>query len=1436
MPNPDHKPDGDSVSTPEKSVVQTKAEPDQTPKSGTVRASDIIDPGMLLDLDDAIAIQNEGIAVQIVRKLKVIADIFEQIQEKPEKLNPVIADSLENEDLILEVKREAFCGVSHLRALLQRIDEKRLPARLLINRFSDEEIRKNLIQAIVFKALDYDIVASCAHDSRMEKLLNLIFRSGLLREQDFTTGETVVDVYIKRWLERKKGQSGKTEIIPVHTPSDSPPGSGSTPEIRVETHAHVDDVFGEEHPTLKRKALPPKQAARGHRDSMPEIDVTAEGSDSVEAVRVPAAITYYQGAELCHEPLFGVGDIATIGTDGFNDIIIDPAYTGIIAPIHGAVKYEEDGIYVKGEKGPLLVGTAEGKKRTIMTTKWEKVEDGQVFCLARLTSAKSGKNKIEEANIPPFGAEKDYELTREELHEELLKRWKRFQQAKAERVVKLLEAEGAYGLNEVSDELQKINEKISNIQKAGFQYGIHLFDDENKLTDALNESLQKAIDLVHKKLTEAIENFRRALFVYVEKITTSESSPDLDEHFIRKNMDDKHEAPLILRKIDELVDFAIRNKIPRIPKERREGLIAEAIASAVERGKEIRETLVRQKQAKETETRRFLEEKAARKRKHDELLAQKMETFPGGVFCAQGEYLDENTRFGYEGKVVKLKDWDNRDPERVDPLLFNITIGHHPSNTHKLRETRTPKYDTKPFMASIHAEPGEDRLIMTWIDGDLKVTGTGAVLAAPAFDLKKGQKVTIGPYHLSIEEGAYTEAALKQEGPRLAEALLKVIFDMDATSGDQDLQALKNLQDLVRSGVIDKEFVDKFLSYGMGMIWNVVGDWKAEQRPLNLPKDSPDANVELDTLDTDRDIVERKIKKFIDMEMTKKPLQDAHYLRTLAMCLDYKGDFIPQEAFKFTQDFELKINPLRQQARKRLEAYVGFYLESVKKESIGSKTIGALSAGSRKARVERLETVKGKAAAGKIQIARFIQMGLIPEKDLEELLAGNGQLASEYLQDIKKIIDIRNLIQSFAADTRDVSLIKRGKQLCTGKVMRNVFSPEEIEIDNHNIEVSLKEETPLEYYLEKLAVAVGIKALREASHRADPRGEVTVLNALFQEGLLKETDLVMMPTELEEGQAFLGPEEIRRLLKELFGNAHYLETVEQNKLEEEQNEATLLLQAEKHRHGLELQLQQKIAEENGHLDSIMYDSYLVLMEAREKNDLSRLVELADVMMSQQLAERMAFYNKSLSSVEKMERLPVHKNHKSNNLVGVTGEFKSRTWQEIRTEWLHLSMELGQEAVEKVMTGRDASYNLVMLEEAVEKGIFKYEYFNVTHEQMEEAIKSQNEKIREEKRVAKMQQLGLKYGPVINRAAAKIGDMGYLEQFKPDTVTDSDEKAFLKEIMIEINKLKLHKIIAGIQEKRDVAYMKVLAETILESGYVPDSDFTPEQLALLGIDK
>jgi len=87
---------------------------------------------------------------------------------------------------------------------------------------------------------------------------------------------------------------------------------------------------------------------------------------------------------------------------------------------------------------------------------------------------------------------------------------------------------------------------------------------------------------------------------------------------------------------------------------------------------------------------------------------------------------------------------------------------------------------------------------------------------------------------------------------------------------------------------------------------------------------------------------------------------------------------------------------------------------------------------------------------------------------------------------------------------------------------------------------------------------------------------------------------------------------------------------------------------------------------------------------------------------------------------------------------------------------------------------------------------------------------------------KIRKLEEKYDQLLRGLTADMEDLDFLEQVKPAEIADEDEKQIAENYLRKACKIRMEQVEAAIAQriaqKKDIAYLNLLAREIVESGY------------------
>jgi len=443
-----------------------------------------------------------------------------------------------------------------------------------------------------------------------------------------------------------------------------------------------------------------------------------------------------------------------------------------------------------------------------------------------------------------------------------------------------------------------------------------------------------------------------------------------------------------------------------------------------------------------------------------------------------------------------------------------------------------------------------------------------------------------------------------------------------------------------------------------------------------------------------------------------------------------------------------------------------------------------------------------KADIGAVQIARFLEFGMVKLQDLQT----QDGLSQEYLDIIQRAARIRELLELFKRGGAGINAITNLQDVGRGVRMREVFSVDEINIANQNIEMSFNADSLLEDYLHKLAVFIGRQAFRDALSKEDVREEVKTLRLLVSLGHLRKSDLIIPEFNFNL-------EKVKEALDEIMFNADEMGKDEIRNEQRRRKNIEARTSAKEQNHQKRMNLVAEAAKVGAAIN-----------EVRLKARLEILLDVAHIIGNSEIAEEMDT-EKIMTEAIHID-LPLYKSDAPDRMQGITAQRQLFTWKEVERVYKELALDLAKDTVSKIRNGEDSAYNALLIKQGVEQGIFNEQDLNTSLVQIEAEIQAERKKLR----LVKYRRKHLdKFNTWMN---GPVDDLDYLDQIKVEDGTDDEEKKVLKELLDSVSWQKMNGAIEKIKAGEDIAYMKLIAKQLQNSGYDPQDNFSAEQLALL----
>lgn len=1131
-----------------------------------------------------------------------------------------------------------------------------------------------------------------------------------------------------------------------------------------------------------------------------------ESKDLAEQVKIPGLVVEITPAgDENILPLLIEGEVYSIGTDPINEYVIDKTQNPKIEPVHGLVFARAEKVFLKAAGAPMKLEKERfeidenGKtihreyrgNNFVLRNAEKEVEPGRIFHLMP-----KGRIHEDPTPYPCFTVKDKPVLTRAQIKEALRQQFLRLMSAKAELLFNLLREKDpavSHSLLALLSDLEgtesgngnKIKKgKLERIDETASRYGIEIFSADER-QGVIMDNLYPIAVLINNAVTRYLKEIAGIMYRQLSTYPPDILARPVTAEFIKNN----DQCALPVKRINELLSFARAHGIPVMDMERAENLRDQVIAALEKRRAELLKQHEEDVRIQKEQTEKKLQEMREQAERINAIKARY-----AAIHLGEEEILDENTKFAYVGPAILITDAIRN--RRVDPFLMDeVTLGSHPANTHQLLPKKgiRYKYKMKPFMAQIKRD--KDEFIMTWIDGDLEFVGSGRIVNGPIFRLEKGNKFRLGAYFITIEDNhAYSEKALKEICPSLAKELIEVIFNVNETGIEQDQKALQNLETLVERGYLNQDFLENIVAFGLERFMDNIFSWDIN-RAITLDKEEEEEEPD-DMLVGNEHMsaegVKSSLQAFILKEAGKNKLQDANYLQVVKMLLDIS---VNGRFFNGLSTHKLAYN-LKAEAMRRAAAYCAVD-KALNEEQAKQTILERLSSKRKQDRLNRLNDLSRRAAAGVIQIAKLDEMELL---DLDADVAPMANASLAYIEKIKDTLTIRALLNKFEKGNITIDEIHKLKQLGRGIKVNSVLSDDEMELASHNLSIRLKETTTIESFISTVAIYLGRKAFRDAINATDPRMHVAIISNLMETGLLKDMDLVQVPELL--------PENIKVILAELKTNAEYLEQ----------------------RDKLRIEHTKQAKEEMLEMETIAINADKIIWRAAREKNLEIMLDVADLIADEIMAQRMERFSIKIPTVENLRPMPGFTSSESAKNPRLQGIINlERGWNEIRAQAKKNALELAKAEAQKVLACDDAIYRMIVIDEAVKKGLISYEDLGITREEMSyqvEAKRALKRKLFEENRRL---ELRAKYDSTMQIYESELDNLDYLKEIKLETLTDPLEREIALEAIKKLNERKLVQIRSNISNGEDVRYMRILEKEITEWRPVPDVDMAAEKL-------
>jgi|GEM_PF-3995702 len=1088
------------------------------------------------------------------------------------------------------------------------------------------------------------------------------------------------------------------------------------------------------------------------------VDIIQKGETSESAMRLA---------------LIDKGEAYKIGTDPRNDIVLAPDAADSIAEFHGEIVIDGDTILVRGEKGIFRVAsidTPDRKRRGLVLNEPVQVDPNEpVLIGGRGRDGKEGAYQEIRINLEqPFLVD--------EVKEQYSRRCKKLLEIAGSKLVECIEE---MSIESPNLEVAAVFQAKTYLRKAQelFLLLSDLIPDEVR-TDKFDiwrgMALQNAeahirqrlgliLDAHQQELKEAARKKVQEALAFGKRVNDIQLNTEIPRSFQR----------YLDLAADSGIDVKVEDFHDAIDHAQGEGKRFLAMKKKEELDQE--EAIARQAALELDEIQRPL-------REHQEALTR-FKVLHMGVHFAEGEeLLTENTQFAHIGPALIISDPHGKVVIHKPLLVGHETIGSHGINTIELAEDFDPKHGTKPFMVSIEFDGKNYQ--MTWIDGSLSFT-TKEIPMSPTFQVEYNRTVTLGKFLLKIEQNhAYTHKYIsKNHANPHAEELCEIIFDHNITTLEQTRRAYDELKTLAShpGKLVDLDALKVHLGIKIAALWEKIGSWHTAL-PMAPPPDAPDEAP--------------------DSTKKKRILADSQYLGTLALLLKDRGSFIPRTE-------SLSRATINQAALNRFMGYLGLDKESKEPASRTDKMLGAIGlfkgAEEQKAR-QRLDA-KARADIGVVEVARFLDMGLLGIDTVAELIPDTQV---DYYDRIHEIYEIRRIIGEISNGGEKIDRLEDAMRLCEGKTMNEVFGGDEIAAFNVNIEINVSSKTPVIEYLKKLCVFLGRSNMRFLGN-IDNEKNLTTIKKLLE---LK----VVKPSELTTPPYFSGDDVLEAI--------HQAELVAGMRKEELASAAAIR--------------DQKAVAFHNHMEAarkqrlILIDKVNkvadVLNETIDDTKLDVLLAVADIITDPLIDREMDGDHMTLAKYVHNRSLPTAKSEFKDRSEAIVTDTKLISWGSIKADYNLRAAQAGRKSAARIMAGEDALYESMLLKEALEKGIVNPTDIDQTVAELDAAVKAHTEKAAHDKKVKEYRS---KYRPFFDENKNRSTDnLDYYDQIKLDEIKDPIELEIAKEMIENLGWLRMNNIINNIQKGEDVMYMKMVAKELIEKGFQPQKLFTAEEIALL----
>lgn len=782
-----------------------------------------------------------------------------------------------------------------------------------------------------------------------------------------------------------------------------------------------------------------------------------------------------------------------------------------------------------------------------------------------------------------------------------------------------------------------------------------------------------------------------------------------------------------------------------------------------------------------------------------------------------GESMRQPHSVGQSVRPMSLRPPVNtRGPSRqiFPALLTRYTGGTHPSNTIELPQILHGKRTTRPFMFEIIYEPIDRKFKLKWLGGYLDMKTSREVMLEEECELAEfkeeagdGQRarlnVEICGYNLRIESNhGFTRRFLERESERMAGELIQIIEDQKFTSAEMDRDAVAGIRRLIELGHIDRMKWEGRLKVAISGLWKTVNGWRQET-----------------------------------------PLADSSYIETLQLI-----------------GGEENVGKLKEATQQRLECYAEAHRESVKESGIERDTvklprpwqmayymprnwfwskksmqayIDAKQAEADRQYEERRDTelaLQRRAAAigdkGIVEIAKFAQLGLLRESDVEDAL----QDLPQYEARVFKVRQLRNVFAQFERGVDPVPAAATFLAVGAGRVMAEVFTEDERNVFNRrHIDVDLDGNAPVKEFLRKRVIILAKALLKKA--RTDD------YNALSQlEGLLALRD--------DEGNPLFVPEEL--ILQDLRDVNEIGPEIE--RLKKERDEAKRVVEEQKRAETAvrEAEAQAEIDAANAVKDTQIAEAEARLQGERQKQEIERRgIETAQTALTKESERRIELIHRARGVIDVIQEVRSGVCNLG-ELLGVSEDFASQeiaaqmaevtfslddkpfSWDEVRQQYRSLAIDKGREMAMHAQDGVKAAEYVGTIREAVKRGIFSLTDLNLGDD-IKDRLEQGIEKERAEGEGAK--RLEDRYRTQVDTLNTTWYDRRYLGIMDRDFASDQ-EASIAEQTVRERAVYVLGEALNAFRSGRKIYKAKRAVKAIAEKNFPFEKHFAGDDLDLL----